>query len=347
MDLLHRILFPPQSADVAARVDQFAAFMLVVSAFFTVLIAGLIIYFAIRYRRTPENRIPTQVPGSLPLEITWTVIPFLLTLVMFVGGTRVFVSARHSPDNAMEVFVVGKQWMWKVQHPEGRREINALHVPLGRPVKLIVTSQDVIHDFGLPGFRTKQDAVPGQYATQWFTPNALGESHIFCDQFCGSKHGDMVGIVYVMTEADYARWLAGDPGAVPSAQSGRRLFEQYGCATCHGQYAPTLAGLYGRTVEVVDESGNRRQVVADDVYLRESILFPNQKLVSGYPNRMPSFKSSLSEEQIYDLIQYIKSLSGGADTGPFKGAPIGPATQPVDSEQKIQNPPFSNYRSNQ
>jgi cytochrome c oxidase subunit II len=347
MNLLHRILFPPEGATTASQVDYFAAFMLAVSAFFTILIAALIIYFAIRYRRTPTNRIPTQVPGSLPLEITWTVIPFLLTLIMFVGGTRIFVSAHHPPAGAMEVFVVGKQWMWKVQHPEGRREINAIHVPLGRPIKLIITSQDVIHDFGLPGFRTKQDAVPGLYTSEWFTPTRLGQYHLFCDQFCGSKHADMVGTVYVMTQAEYTQWLAGDPGAVPSAQSGRKLFEQYGCATCHGQYAPTLAGLYGRTVEVVDESGNRRQTIADEAYLRESILYPNQKLVTGYPNRMPSFKSSLSEEQIYDLIQYIKSLSGGADTGPYKGAPTGPATQPVDSEQKIQNPPFSNYRANQ
>src|SRR3954451_6949636 len=173
MNLLHRILFPPQGAHTASRVDQFAAFMLVVTAFFTILIATLIIYFAIRYRRTPANRIPTQIPGSLTLEITWTVIPFLLTMVMFIGGTRVFVAAYYTPPGAMEVFVVGKQWMWKVQHPEGRREINALHVPLGRPVKLIITSQDVIHDFGLPGFRTKQDAVPGRYSYEWFTPTRL------------------------------------------------------------------------------------------------------------------------------------------------------------------------------
>jgi cytochrome c oxidase subunit 2 len=347
MNLLHHILFPPAASHGAADVDYFAGFMLVLTAFFTVLIAALIIFFAIRYRRTPTNQKPPQISGSLPLEITWTLIPFLLTLVMFVGGTRVFLAAHRPPDGAMEVFVVGKQWMWKVQHPEGRREINALHVPIGRAVKLIITSQDVIHDFGLPGLRTKQDAVPGMYSTQWFTPTRPGEYHLFCDQYCGSKHADMVGTVYVMTQADYARWLAGDPSAVPSWQAGRKLFEQYGCATCHGQYAPTLAGLYGRTVEVIDDSGNRRQTVADETYLRESILYPNQKLVTGYPNRMPSFKSSLSEEQLYDLIQYIKSLSGGADTGPYQGAPTGPATQPVDSEQKIANPPFSNYRANQ
>jgi cytochrome c oxidase subunit 2 len=347
MNLLHRILYPPEGSSSAARVDHFAAFMLVFTAFFTVLIAALIIFFAVRYRRTPANRKPPQISGSLPLEITWTVIPFCLTMVIFVGGARVFLSAYHTPEGAMEVFVVGQQWMWKAQHPEGRREINALHLPVGRAVKLIITSQDVIHDFGLPAFRTKQDAVPGLYSSEWFTPTRVGEYHIFCDQYCGSGHPQMVGAVYVLTQADYARWLAGDPSAVPSAEAGRRLFEQYGCATCHGQYAPTLAGLYGRNVEVVDESGNRRQLVADDTYLRESILYPNQKLVTGYPNRMPSFKSTLSEEQIYALIQYIKSLSGAADTGPYRGAPIGPDTQPVDSEQKIQNPPFSNYRANQ
>jgi len=347
MNPFHRILIPPAGANTASNVDFFAALMLLVSAFFTALIAALIIYFAIRYRRTPSNLRATQITGSLPLEIAWTVIPIIITLFMFVGGARVYLAAHRPPDSAMEVFVVGKQWMWKVQHPEGRREINALHVPLGRAVKLIITSQDVIHDFGIPGFRTKQDAVPGLYSTEWFTPTGVGEYHLFCDQYCGSKHADMVGTVYVMTPADYARWLAGDPSAVPAWQSGRQLFEQYGCASCHGQFAPTLAGLYGRTVEVIDESGNRRQVIADEAYLRESILFPNQKLVTGFPNRMPSFKSSLSEEQLYDLIQYIKSLSGAADTGPYQGAPTGPATQPVDSEQKIQNPPYSNYRANQ
>ena len=196
-------------------------------------------------------------------------------------------------------------------------------LPIGRPVKLTLTSQDVIHDFSIPAFRIKQDVVPGMYTTEWFVPTQIGEYHLFCDQYCGAKHGEMAGTVVVCTEADYERWLAGDLTAEPPAVAGKKLFTLYGCNTCHGQYGPTLAGLYGRPVEVIDEHGIRRTVIADEAYLRESILYPSAKLVVGYPNRMPSFKSTLSEEQLLDLVQYIKSLTGAAETAPYKGPPSG------------------------
>jgi cytochrome c oxidase subunit II len=340
-------LFPRQASQGAAQVDHLMLFMIGVSAFFTLIIFGLIIYFAVRYRRRSPGERPPQISSNIPLEILWTGIPVLLTVVMFIWGAKVFVAAHTPPDDAMEIFVIGKQWMWKVQHPEGRREINMLHVPLGRAVKLVLTSQDVIHDFAIPAFRMKQDVVPGMYTTEWFVPTRLGEYHLFCDQYCGAKHAEMAGTVVVCTPADYERWLAGDLSAEPPALTGKKLFTLYGCNTCHGQYGPTLAGLYGRPVEIIDEHGNRRTVIADEAYLRESILYPNVKLVTGYPNRMPSFKSTLSEEQILDLVQYIKSLSGAAQTAPYVGPPLGPATQPSDAEPKIGNPPFANYRTNQ
>jgi cytochrome c oxidase subunit 2 len=340
-------LLPPEASAHAAAVDHLTLFLLAVSAFFTVVIFSAILYFAVRYRRRSEDERPAPISGSMTLEITWTVIPLLLTVVMFIWGAKVFVAAHDPPDDAMEIFIIGKQWMWKVQHLEGRREIDALHLPLGRAVKLVMTSQDVIHDFSIPAFRVKQDVLPGMYTYEWFVPTRLGEYHLFCSQYCGAKHAEMVGTVIVSTPADYQQWLAGDVSAVPPAVAGKKIFTEYGCNTCHGQYAPTLAGLYGRPVDVIDEHGNHRTVIADEAYLRESILYPNVKLVTGYPNRMPSFKSTLSEEQLLDVIEYIKSLTGAAQTAPYVGPPIGPATQPTDAEPKIQNPPFANYRTNQ
>jgi cytochrome c oxidase subunit 2 len=346
MDTTFR-LFPQQASQGAVAVDHLVLFELGVSVFFIVLIFGLIAYFAIRYRRRSPTEKPPYIPGSNALEITWTLIPLLITVVMFGWGAKVFVDAHTAPDNAMEIFVIGKQWMWKIQHPEGRREINTLHVPLGQPIKLVMTSQDVIHDFSIPDFRVKQDVLPGMYTTEWFVPTRVGEYHLFCDQYCGAKHGEMGGTVVVCEPADYERWLAGDLTAEPPALAGKKLFTLYGCNTCHGQYGPTLAGLYGHSVDIIDDHGVRRTVVADEAYLRESIIYPDAKLVYGYPNRMPSFKSTLSEEQILDLIEYIKSLGGAAETSPYVGPPIGAATQPTDAEPKITNPPFANYRTNQ
>lgn len=340
-------LFPPQASQGAAQVDHLVLFMIAISAFFTLLIFGLIAYFALRYRRRDPTERPPLIEGSTPLELTWTFIPLLITVVMFYWGSKVFVDAHSPPDDAMEIFIIGKQWMWKVQHPEGRREINTLHLPLGRAVKLTMTSQDVIHDFSIPDFRVKQDVLPGMYTTEWFVPTRLGEYHIFCDQYCGAKHAEMAGFVEVVSPADYQRWLAGDLSAEPPATAGKKLFTLYGCNTCHGQYAPTLAGLYGRPVQVIDEHGYQRTVIADEAYIRQAILYPNAQLVLGYPNRMPSFKSTLSEEQILDLVQFIKSLSGAAELAPYVGPPIGPATQPSNAEPRIQNPPFANYRTNQ
>ena len=294
-------LFPEQASQLAGRVDHLFFFLVGISVFFTLLIFGVIIFFVVYYRRKSPSDRPPQITGNVPLEITWMAIPFLLTCVMFVWGAELYETAREPPENAMEIFVIAKQWMWKIQHPEGRREINALHVPLGIPVKLTLTSQDVIHDFSVPDFRMKQDVRPGSYSNEYFVATQLGEHHLFCDQYCGAKHAEMVGTVYVVTPAQYAAWLAGNPSDVPPRVAGKKLFTQYGCESCHGQFGPTLAGLYGRPVDILDEHGQRRTVIADEAYLRESILYPGTKLVTGFPNRMPSFKSTLSEEQILRL----------------------------------------------
>lgn len=346
MDTTFRI-FPPQASELALRVDHLYFFMVAISAFISLLIFGLICYFAVKYRRRSPGEIPPKTPSSNLLEITWTIIPMLLTVVMFVWGAEVFVYAQRPPPDAMEVFVIGKQWMWQIQHPEGRKEIDALHVPLGKPVRLTLTSQDVIHDFSIPAFRVKQDVRPGDYSTEWFTATQIGEYHLFCDQYCGAKHAEMRGTVYVMEPGQYEQWLAGAGSDIPPRVAGRKLFMQYGCVNCHGQYAPTLAGLYGRPVDVIDEQGKRRKLIVDQAYLREAILYPNARLVVGYPNRMPSFKNSLSEEQLMQIIAYIESLSGAADVAPYQGPAQGPATQPTSNPPPIGNPPFAPYRTNQ
>ncbi|MGA2441195.1 MAG: cytochrome c oxidase subunit II [Tepidisphaeraceae bacterium] len=222
-------LFPQQASQGAAEVDHLMLFMVGISVFFSLLIFGLIACFALRYRRRSPDERPAHIPGNVALEITWTIIPVMLTVVMFIWGAKVFLNAHRPPDSAMEIFVIGKQWMWKIQHPEGRREINMLHVPLGKPVKLVLTSQDVIHDFSIPAFRVKQDVLPGMYTTEWFVPTRLGEYHLFCDQYCGAKHGEMAGTVVVCEPADYERWLAGDLSAEPPALAGKKLFTLYDC----------------------------------------------------------------------------------------------------------------------
>jgi cytochrome c oxidase subunit 2 len=232
-------------------------------------------------------------------------VPFLITMVIFFWGVKVFFQVYRQPSpDAMDVHVVGKQWMWKVRHPEGLREINTLHVPVGRPVKLTMTSQDVIHSFYIPAFRVKQDVVPGRYTYEWFVPTKVGEYHLFCAEYCGAQHSGMIGSVIVMEPAEYQAFLSGTVANVPMVLSGEKLFSEKQCNTCHGQRAPTLAGVFGRKVTLQDGS----TLTADESYLRESILQPNAKMVAGYPPIMPTYQGQLTEEQITELIAYMKSL---------------------------------------
>ena len=320
---------PEQASRHAADVDRLTLGLLIVSVFFTVLIAVLVVYFAIRYRRRAVGPNPPPLqphaegPVGTALEITWTVIPMILMAGMFIAGARLFVRLQQAPAGAMEINVIGKQWMWQVQHPTGAREINALHVPTGKPVRLIMISQDVIHDFGLPAFRLKQDVLPGRYTSEWFQADRPGEYHLFCDQYCGADHAKMIGTVYVMEPAKYREWLDGSGADLPPRDAGKQLFAQYGCVTCHAARAPTMAGLYGRMVQL--EGGGT--VLADENYLRESILYPSARMVRGYPPIMPSYRGQLTEEQVMQLVAYIKSLAG-ATSDPFELPGGGPTTQP-------------------
>ncbi len=298
-------LFPQAASEIARQVDHLFFFALGGAVFFSLLIAVLIFALGIRYRR----RSPSEV-GSPPaphsrattaLEATWIAIPLLLLSILFVWGARVYFAIVRPPAGAAELSVVGKQWMWKIQHPEGNREINELHVPVGRPIRLTLTSEDVIHSFFLPEFRIKTDVLPGRYSTLWFQADRIGTYHLFCAQYCGAEHSRMTGRVVVMEPHDYQAWLAGE--------------RRKACITCHrtdtAARAPILAGLYGRHVAL--ESG--RSVLADDGYLRESIMNPQAKIVTGYQPIMPTFQGQLSEEEVLQLIAYVKTLKTGP-TGP-------------------------------
>jgi cytochrome c oxidase subunit 2 len=278
--------------------------------FFTALVFLGVFVFAIKYRRRTLGEVPRPVLGSMALEITWSVIPLLIALTMFTGGAALYYNYATPPASAMEVYVIGKQWMWHLQHPEGQREINELHVPLGRSVKLTMSSEDVIHSFFVPAFRLKRDVIPGRYTSIWFTAERPGKYHLFCAEYCGTNHSGMIGWVYVMEPADYEAWLAGG-GAGSMAQQGEKLFSQFGCASCHLTAAqgrcPTLTGVFGQPVLL---RGGQR-VLADEAYVRESILTPSAKIVDGFQNIMPSFQGQISEQNILQLIAYVKSLGVG------------------------------------
>jgi cytochrome c oxidase subunit 2 len=311
-------LFPDQASAYASRVDALYLALLGVAVFFTVLIASLIVYFSIKYRRGNKQVDRTPAAGSsLTLEITWIVIPFLISMVIFFWGASLFFNAYRSPPGALEVQVVGKQWMWKIQHSNGRREINTLHVPLGRPVKLTMISEDVIHSFFVPVFRIKRDVLPGTYSTCWFEATQPGEFHLFCAEYCGTNHSRMIGSVIVMEPADYQNWLSGGASNELPTVSGKRLFEELRCTTCHvpnegTSRCPPLENLYGHEVKLV--SG--QTVIADEDYLRESILRPNAKVVAGFQPLMPSFDGQVNEEQLIQLIAYMKSLTKSAPSQP-------------------------------
>ncbi len=305
-------IFPPRASAGAGEVDALYSFLLVVGITMTALIFFFVFFFAIKYRRKHDDDRPRAIHGSLPLEIAWSVLPFLIMLMMFGWGTDLyFRNYSPPPTNTLDIYVTGKQWMWKVQHPGGQREINELHVPMGRAVKLTLASEDVIHSFYIPAFRLKHDVVPGSYQTYWFQPTKPGRYHIFCAEYCGTNHSRMIGWVTVMDPNAYETWLAGGVGE-SLVEQGQKLFSQYGCVTCHVMDAqgrcPTLRYVFGKPVVLEDG----RTVVADEAYLRESILNPNAKIVKGYHRDiMPVFQGQIGEDQLLQLIVYIKSLSGG------------------------------------
>lgn len=299
-------LFPEAASTFAGRVDQLYAFLIVVAVFFTGLIAALIVYFSIKYRRR-RNRTAVIISGNYWLEATWATIPLLLTMVMFGWGANVFVDMRTMPANALIIRVVGKQWMWKLQHPQGRAEINELHVPMNQPVVLTMISQDVIHSFYVPAFRVKQDVLPGYYSSLWFNATTPGRYHLFCAEYCGTNHSQMVGSVIVMTPEDYSEWLA-NGSTEPSQNEGAKLFQRFRCDSCHKPDSsgdgPPLTRIAGSRVTLTGGTS----VTASDQYLRDSILNPSKQIVDGYEAIMPSYQGQISEAEVLQLIAYLESM---------------------------------------
>jgi cytochrome c oxidase subunit II len=313
-------MMPDQASSYARQYDLLFFATLALAVLFTVLVTVLITFFAIRYRRGSRVNRAGAVESHLGLELTWTIIPGLLGVGMFVWAASLYAATRTPPENAMELTVIAKQWMWHIQHPNGVRENNELHVPLGRAVRLTMISQDVIHSFFLPQFRIKQDVLPGRYTYMWFTPTKLGKFNLFCAEYCGTNHSEMGGYVYVVPPQEYAEWLAAggtkrQPGQLPEV-AGKELYVKLACGSCHnaergGNGAP-LNGLYNSMVTL----DNGQKVKADDAFLRESIVNPGAKIVKGYFNVMPAYQGQLTEEQILQLIAYMKSLGGPVTTAP-------------------------------
>lgn len=308
-------LFPEQASNLAPEVDTLYFFVTAVTAFFAVLIVILVIVFSIKYRDRTGEKVGAPITGSIPLELGWSIIPFIISMVIFAWATIVFFHLVRAPEQTLEIYSTGKRWMWRFQHLDGASEINTLHVPLGRPVKVIFTSEDVLHSLFIPAFRVKADAIPGRYSSIWFTATKAGEYHLFCAEYCGTQHSGMIGTVTVMEPGDYQTWLSGG-GGMSMAARGEQLFQQLGCVGCHlndgSGRGPSLAGKFG-TQETL---ANSTTVIVNDTYVRESILTPQRKLVAGYGPLMPTFQGLVNEEGVMSLIEYIKSLPAAGQPAP-------------------------------
>ena len=318
-------LWPERASSVAGQVDALYIFLCVVTGTVCLGIWITIFYLAMRYRRTPENQLAQDYEPPAILEAAWIIIPFFIFMGMFVWGSWLYFRLSRVPDNALDVYATGKQWMWKFQHPGGQREINMLHVPVNRPVRITLASEDVIHSLFFPAFRVKADALPNRYRTEWFEATKVGRYHMFCAEYCGTQHSGMIGWVEVMDPAEYQKWLAGGSEGSMASQ-GEKLFQKYACNTCHSNDAtgrgPVLANLYGSTVML----SNNTSVKADDNYIRESILNPQAKIVRGFTPIMPTFQGQVSEDDLLKLLAYVKTI----------GAQKTPATA-VESASSFQS----------
>lgn len=307
---------PPRASSYAAHVDALFLTLVVFTAVVTAGVFLALAYFCIKYRRGSRADRSAARRGNWFLEIGWTVIPIMVFLGLFYWGARLYFHMTMPPEGAQRIFVVGQQWMWTFEHPEGQRELNELHVPLNKPVELVMISEDVIHDLFIPAFRLHHDVLPGRYLTGWFQADRPGRYRFFCSQYCGTEHARMVGWVIVLPQAEYAAWLSrGAPEGSLAAQ-GARLFVRVGCAGCHGPassiHAPDLAGIYQQPVHLQDGT----TVLADDAYVRDSILQPSKQVVAGYPDVMPTFRGQLREADILELTAYIRSLGESERTRP-------------------------------
>ena len=300
-------LWPDRASTAAGNVDALFIFLLIVSGLMTLLIFIAVVYFAARYRHR-RGVLAEQIEGSIPLEVTWSTIPLFVFMVIFAWGAVVYFKSRTPPRDSTEVYVVAKQWMWKLEHAEGQREINELHVPVDRDVKLIMTSQDVIHSFFVPAFRMKQDVLPGRYTVAWFRATKPGTYHLFCAEYCGTQHSGMIGSIVVMEPAQFEAWMSGGTTG-PLSATGEKIFAELGCVTCHRTdtqgRGPNLQGVFGKPVLLEDG----RTVTADENYIRESILDPGAKVVKGFQAGYADVPGLVSEEQLIALVAYVKSLS--------------------------------------
>ena len=298
-------ILPEQASTFAHNIDLLFYALTAFVGLFTIGVTAVLIALGIIYKSEPGRK--SVHVESMQLELLWSVIPAVIALVIFAWGAILYFDYQRIPANTLDITVIGKQWMWKIQHPNGKREVNELHVPIGKPVKITMTSQDVLHDFYIPAFRVKQDAVPAKYTDMWFEATKLGTYPIFCAEYCGTDHSTMGGTVTVMEQHDYEQWLEGGPPVTP-AQAGETLFQQMGCVTCHDAGAasrgPILNGVFGHEVKL----RGGETVIADEEYLRESIMTPSAKLVDGFAPLMPTFPN-LDDEDLLNLIAYTKSLS--------------------------------------
>lgn len=323
-------MFPDQASTFAWQVDYLYFYLIAVSVAFAIPIVAAVFFFVVKFREREKFATPEEMHGSIMLETVWSIIPFVISMTIFLGGAVVYYNQYRMPEDAMQVYVVGKQWMWKIQHETGQREINELHVPVGRKIKLTMTTEDVLHDFSIPAFRTKADVVPGRYTYLWFEATKPGKYHLYCAEYCGLNHSGMGGFVYVMEQRDFDNWLQGNVTGQTPVEQGRDLFEnRLGCASCHAggpqQRGAKLEGIFGKDVKLV----GGQTVVANEEYLRNSILNPGSQIVEGYQPIMPTFKGQVTEEQLVSLVAYIKSLSGvtGTATTPMSS----PASAPGSS----------------
>jgi cytochrome c oxidase subunit II len=308
-------LFPEQASSLAPEVDNLYLGVITITAFFAIIVVVCVTYFAIKYRDHTGDKVGAPITGSVPLELGWSLIPFFIAIGIFVWSSVVFFHIVRAPDQTLDIYSTGKRWMWRFQHIDGQTEINELHVPVGRAVRVVFTSEDVLHDLFIPAFRVKADAVPGRYSAIWFEPTKVGEYHLFCAEYCGTRHSGMIGTVYVMEQADYQAWLGGGRATAGGSlvQRGEALFTQLACVTCHlpdgSGRGPSLEGLYGSQVTLDDDA----TVTADESYLRESILMSQAKTVKGYERLMPTFQGLINEEGVAALIEYIKSMQAAGN----------------------------------
>src|ERR1700724_4825522 len=305
--LTNSALFPPEASAISPYMDAFYFFLIAISAVGMIAVIILVFGFSILYRKE-KNPVATQIEGSTLLEATWTIIPLALFLIVFVWGALLYCRIYNPPTNAMNVYIVGKQWMWKAEHPGGQHEINALHVPAGRAVQLTMISHDVFHSFSIPDFRVKREVIPGRYSTVWFNATTPGTYHIFCTQYCGTNHSVMIGEVTVLSPDDSKKWQQSSTSGMSLAQNGERLFASLRCNSCHSGSAaargPNLAGVYGSKLQLTSGS----QVLVNDAYLRDEILNPSQHVTAGYAPIMPTYQGQVSEDGLIDLVEYIKNM---------------------------------------